>query len=127
MKKRKYNEDFYCSSRNKEEVIEKYHDRKGFRMYYFKCSYNYNSQPVYGIELSIYKGGKEVEGVTFCSWPGSGVEPPLYEFFPALDLLKRNKIARRWFMKRAWEFMFYDKPMKYYFYPGTYRINQDSY
>ena len=104
------------------EVLEVYKDKKGFRI-----SHVLQPDGIRLLELSIYKGGKEVEGVTFCSWPGSGVEPPLYEFFPALDLLKRNKIARRWFMKRAWEFMFYDKPMKYYFYPGTYRINQDSY
>ena len=93
----------------------------------YKSDLECDGKEIYGLEVSIWRNGKELEGATFISWPGSGVEPPLYEFYSALEILKKDKVARRWFMNRAWKFIFYDKPMSYYFFPGTYIIDQSKY
>lgn len=119
--------EFKCTRRRRDQVLEKFKNRKGFRIYLYKSDLECDGKEIYGLEVSIWKNGKELEGATFISWPGSGIEPPLYEFYSALEILKKDKVARRWFMNRAWKFIFYDKPMSYYFFPGTYIIDQSKY
>lgn len=114
------------------KVLDKYKDRSGYRIYFGILS---DGRKVLEVNLSdkiynrykfyskneIFFTSPSVGGDNISSYFGD-----LFYFTDSkLGLLRKSKIARRWFMKRAKNLMFGDRFLWEYLKPGTNEINWD--
>lgn len=119
----------YCNS-NIVKVLEKYKDRSGYRIYLGILS---DGRKVLEVILgnNIYKKYKFFSKNEILFTPPEklcdGISSYLGDLFYFTDnnlgLLRKSKIARRWFMARAKDLMFGDKRLNEFLVPGTNEID----
>lgn len=103
------------------EVSEVYHDRRGVKIFYGIDHTNSKT-------LFISLPGNFIEStVHFRDCPGDDCFlPELLEYYQVHNLLCSNKIAWRWFKKRAITFEFGDYPLSWYISEDGFTLDQSK-